>query len=298
MSAGALFMGLIVLMGMLGLVNGLWSKNLIINGQVETGDLNADWDCGWTNDDGVQRVIQGSNPCPEGITEPAGDDGRDPHGSFPPFPYSDPFVAKDVAECRITIGGDGEFGDQVANVLIENAYPSYECAIVMALSNTGSIPFNLAGAVLHTPEDTPIEYRCQLQVEDRQVDPGEERVVRCLIHVLQEAEQSDCTGTSVDTPWVIVTHECVEPVTTYEFQIEACVAQWNEQATFEQCKDSVQHEGPGGAGDADGVTNDVDNCPDVANPGQADSDAAYDDDLNTNGTTMGDACDPDDDNPI
>jgi hypothetical protein len=42
----------------------------------------------------------------------------------------------------------------------------------------------------------------------------------------------------------------------------------------------------GGDSDGDGIDDDVDNCPDVANPDQVDSD----------GDGMGDACDPDDDN--
>jgi uncharacterized delta-60 repeat protein len=42
----------------------------------------------------------------------------------------------------------------------------------------------------------------------------------------------------------------------------------------------------GGDSDGDGIDDDLDNCPDVANPDQVDSD----------GDGMGDACDPDDDN--
>ena len=56
-TTGALFMGLIVLLGVMGVVSGLWSKNLVINGQVTTGDLNADWDCGYTNDDGLTALV-------------------------------------------------------------------------------------------------------------------------------------------------------------------------------------------------------------------------------------------------
>jgi hypothetical protein len=50
--------------------------------------------------------------------------------------------------------------------------------------------------------------------------------------------------------------------------------------------------------DKDGIKNSIDNCPSVANAGQADRDKAYDDDFNSNGTTKGNLCDPDDDTPV
>jgi hypothetical protein len=259
LTTGALFMSLIVVLGAIGVVNGLWSKNLIIEGTVTTGDLNADWDCGYTNDDGLdglEGVVQGGGCAIEGqfaVIEPDGDDGRDPYGSFD-FPYSDPFIQKDVADCILSIGDENGdppegFGDQVAYIDITNAYPSYECTITLFLTNTGSIPFNIIGSELVIDAEDPIEYDgCAFEVV--QVDPGEEEQLECTVHILQTAEQNVCSGvTSVGTDgeddWVVVTEDCTDlTIGDYSFAIQVCVAQWNEEATFEQCKSSEQHEGP------------------------------------------------------
>lgn len=286
-TTGALFMGLIVLLGVMGVVSGLWSKNLVINGSVTTGDLNADWDCGYTNDDGLTGaagVVQGGG-CAAATVEPAGDTGADPHGGFPPFPYSDPFVSKDVAECRLTIGDQAGqpktgFGNQVATVKIVNAYPSYECTTSMFLTNTGSIPFNIVGSNLSIAQGAPIEAKgCTFGTQTAQVDPGQEKQLDCTVHVLQTAKQNTCTGTTAASattpPFPVVTENCTNtPLTTYTFGIEVCVAQWNEAATFTQCKGSPQHEGPGpevgivGIGVCgDGLDNDLDGFIDAADSG-------------------------------
>lgn len=279
-------MGLVILLGMIGIVNGLWSKNLVIDGVVQTGDLNADWDCGYTNDDGVNFAGPTTGPCST-VADETGDDGKDPWGSFD-FPYSDPFVEKDVAECDVLIDpadDDPDFGAQVAEVTITNAYPSYECTITMYLSNTGSIPFNIVGSVLELDADDPIEMlNNQCGFKAAQVDPGKEQKLECTIHVQQEAAQSDCTGTTDYTAgWPVVTEDCTPPTTKYTFGIKVCVAQWNEAATYGECTSSAQHEGPDTDDfDGDGVLNAVDNCPVVYNPDQADGD--------WNG--VGDACEP------
>jgi len=309
MSAGGLFMMLIVMLGVLGIVNGLWSKNLVVEGTVTTGDLNADWDCGWTNDDGVggsEGTIQGSHGCDQSAAatvEPFGDDGADPHGSFD-FPYSEPFVEKDVGECTLEIdpdevNGGEDFGDQVAAVTIVNAYPSYECTITLWLSNTGSIPFNITGSVLSDVSDLPIELlngACEFDLEDPQVDPGNEKQLECTVHVLQEAEQNVCSGTTTypgapdGTSLPTVDHNCTSTSVQYDFDIKVCVAQWNESATYGECTSSSEHEGPGTNDfDGDGVPNAVDNCPIDPNPGNPQEDV--------DGDGVGTVCDPDDLNP-
>ena len=310
-TTGALFMGLIVVLGAIGIVNGLWSKNLIIEGIVQTGDLNADWDCAYTNDDGLSGPdgSDGLN-CTEATDEPAGDTGLDPNNfDWPNFnDWAHP--AKNVGRCTVTVfdDGQGEFGAQVAEVLIENAYPSYECTITLQLSNTGSIPFNYIGALIDIAE--PIELwqdNCQLPNVGTQVDPGQELTVNCTVHVMQVAAQSsDCDNSDFDPSVdgdldpepgfpLDKVFACGE-VADYQFSLMVCVAQWNEDPSsgtqpngpfdeddFNACKDSAQHEGPGGAGDGDGIPSPQDNCPEVANPSQSDAD----DD------GFGDACDAD-----
>jgi hypothetical protein len=240
---------LIIGLGMIGIVNGLWSKNLIVTGTVETGDLNADWDCAWTNDDGVNFVPPTSGPCSTVAAE-TGDSGLDPRTIYPDgsnpwgFSYHNPFVPKDVGECTVTID---EEDAQIASVVMTNAYPSYECSFTLALSNTGSIPFNIAGGAVVVNGNVPVEALgddCGLQ--QVQVDPGEEQLLTCTLHVMQEAAQSDCTGTTDESSGhVVVTHNCnAAGQVRYTATAKVCVAQWNEEADFEACVLSEQHEGP------------------------------------------------------
>ncbi len=255
LSAGGLFMLLVVMLGVVGIVNGLWSKNLVVEGVVTTGDLNADWDCGWTNDDGADGGggVIGLN-CPAGTAEPPLDDGRDPiNFDWPNFIRPVNFVQKDVGECDLTIG-NAVWGDQWADVTIRNAYPSYECTITLFLTNTGSIPFNIISATLVQPvgQDTLETVdaagvdQCDLStLANVQVDPGEEQEFNCTVHVKQIAEQSECSGTTAFVLWVVVTEDCDPGAqVTYQFAIDVCVAQWNEAANATQCKTSPQHEGP------------------------------------------------------
>jgi hypothetical protein len=251
-SAGALFMGLVVMLGLLGLVAGLWSKNLIINGTVQTGDLNADWDCGFTNDDN-SGVVQGAGCAPIVVENPQ-DNGVDPNNfNWPGFTDSGA-PPKDVGECELSFDPDAEFGFQEATVAITNAYPSYECTITMYLTNRGSIPFNIISADLALAPgaagnietiDAAGNDQCDPSTIGLvQVDPGEEQPFSCTVHVTQTAGQGTCTGVTDPGPPIRVTETCTAGP-TYQFEIEVCVAQWNEEADAESCKNSLQHEGPG-----------------------------------------------------
>ena len=247
----------LVLAGMV-VVSGLWSKNLVVDGTVTTGDLNVDW------------------------TPPR-------CGEFNPWPggaNNGEFLGKDVGDFEWEIG-DTEFGDQVLTISLTNTYPSYFVDCEIHWVNTGSIPVNFIGfeivpgeglpAIGPNPEDCKIvifganqSLECpQLTVRlldgTGQVDPCGDvngdgvidendfsicRVAHSLeIHVEQAAEQSDCSATGSGDPWQIGTLTCdPDAQVDYEFQVFLCVAQWNEQATYEQCKDSPQHEGPAPTG--------------------------------------------------
>lgn len=246
-------MGLIVLLGVMGIVSGLWSKNLVIHGIVETGDVNADWDCGYTNDDGFEQVIQGGG-C-DGVVETTGDIGLDPDNyDWPNFNNTD-HPLKDVGDCELTFDPSAPFGFQEAFVRITNAYPSYECTVTLFLTNTGSIPFNVISADLVLPAasqgiietvDLGGADLCDPSVllQDPQVDPGQEKQLDCTVHVAQIAEQSTCTADTTSTNPTIVDNVNCDPTVSYDFAIDVCVAQWNEAATADECKNSEQHEGP------------------------------------------------------
>jgi hypothetical protein len=238
----------------------------VVRGTVYTGDLNADWDCAWTNDDGASGVpgtVQGPHGCPTTILEPSGDNGVDPRSvdangnSIWGTQYDGP--PKDVGECYVRIGNDtlNEHGAQVAWVWLYNAYPSYECTITLQLTNTGSIPFNFIAGVLRLPTaNAPLRGFCNSD-GDRQVDPNQEKPIRCTIHVEQSAAQNTCTGATTGTvPGTSIPRVNGENCTTtanYQFALDVCVAQWNEdpspgdvEADFAACKAAVggTHEGP------------------------------------------------------
>ncbi len=206
-STSVLVLMLILTLGSIGVVNGLWSKNLTIDATVQTGDINADW---------VEIITTGDSAA---------------------------ILALVLPSCDAAVGGvgdDSQFGDQVAYVVITEAAPGYSCDIKASLSNTGSVPFNIIGinGVLDAANDQGLSFEdlngiepgvCELLDEVGNttadpVDPGEEGIVHCKVVVDPSAQ----------------------PGWTYYFAIEVCVAQWNESADFDTCKNptSGTHEGP------------------------------------------------------
>ncbi len=179
-SAGVLFLVIVGLLGALAVGYGLWSKTLTVNGTVKTGDFNADWDWATVSDQGLDPCTNlNPNPC-----------------TYPP---------KDVGSCSVK----GE-GTQQLTVTILNAYPSYECTITAAISNTGTIPFNVL--VDGTSQSPELDILCE-DPSGQQVDPGDELPVSCWVHVRQEAKERS----------------------TYTASATLCVAQWNESPTIDQC---------------------------------------------------------------
>ena len=186
LSTGVLFLVLVGLLGALAVGYGLWSKTLTIEGTVTTGDFNADWDTATTND-----PVGTLDPCTPGLN---------PTGCTAP--------AKDVGSCVVT-----GLGTQDLEILIDNAYPSYECTITASITNTGDIPFNVVGVALE-PDSVPGELLGDcVTPPDPQVDPDEEWTASCTVHVTQDATER----------------------TTYNVSAVVCVGQWNESPTLEEC---------------------------------------------------------------
>lgn len=132
------------------------------------------------------------------------DDGPDP--CTEPNPNDCDYPPKDVGSCEAWVD---EENDQLLHVEIENAYPSYECTITASVKNTGTIPFNIL--VDGYGSDPQLDVVCD--PPDGQVDPGETAEGSCWVHVRQEAKERS----------------------PYTAQATLCVAQWNEDATIEEC---------------------------------------------------------------
>lgn len=183
LSTGVLFLVLVGILGALAVGYGLWSKTLSIDGTVTTGDFNADWDTASTNDAGTTL-----DPCTPGLN-----------------PNDCAYLHKHVGSCEVS-----GVGTQNLVVTITNAYPSYECTVTAAVTNTGTIPFNvLVGGSSADPE---LDVVCT--GTPGQVDPTEELEGTCWLHVKQTAkERSDYTASAT-----------------------LCVAQWNESPTLAECE--------------------------------------------------------------
>jgi len=192
LSTGILFLVLVGLLGALAVGYGLWSKVLTIEGSVATGNFDADWDTASTNDPGTTP-----DPCTPGLN-----------------PNECTYPPKHVGQCEVT----GQ-GTQELLVTITNAYPSYECTVTAAVTNTGTIPFNVL--VDGSSSDPELDVICT--GTPGQVDPGQELPGSCWIHVRQEAKERS----------------------TYTAQASLCVAQWNETPSLEECLAAAGQSEPG-----------------------------------------------------
>jgi hypothetical protein len=201
LSTGVLFLVLVGLLGALALGYGLWSKTLTIEGTVNTGNFNADWDAASTNDPTAAPGEVSLDPCTPALN---------PTGCTAP--------PKDVGSCVVT-----GLGTQDLEILIDNAYPSYECTIKASITNTGTIPFNVVGVSLE-PDSVPGELLGDcVTPTTSQVDPGQEWTASCTVHVKQEATER----------------------TTYKVNAIVCVGQWNESPTLEECIAAAGQSEPG-----------------------------------------------------
>jgi len=93
---------LVLALATLGLGYAHWEKLLDINGTVNTGEVDADFDAAFTNDPGTTI---------------------------------DPTYDKHVGSCEVS-----GVTTQLLTITIDNAYPSYECDVDFQVTNMGTIP--------------------------------------------------------------------------------------------------------------------------------------------------------------
>jgi len=197
---GALALCLLLTLATIGVVWGLWSKTLSIEGTVQTGRLHARWD---------------GAICSEFFDWP-----------WPPEGNGE-VLGKDVGHTTVSIDPND---NNVLNLVIDNGYPSYAIDCEVEYINDGTIPWiirgfdimavspNLTNCVLTGTTNNKTLTCDQLTVVfvdgvGSQIDPGDRVASSLRVHIEQPAAQG----------------------TEYLFKVRICVAQWNEAATFAQC---------------------------------------------------------------
>jgi hypothetical protein len=195
---------LVLALATIGVVFGLWSKVLTIDGTVETGNVDGVW----------FAAACSENP----FDVPPGE-----------------FEGKDVGSVTVAPHPSDQ---EILIVTVENAYPSYEIDCQVHFANNGSIPFKIRGISGPTPDPAPDISVGLSDGIDQQLEPcgftptfptspllvpdNCEAAMSLVLHVEQSAEQNAGRGQAGDPP-------------AYQFQFKVCVAQWNEPATSAQC---------------------------------------------------------------
>jgi predicted ribosomally synthesized peptide with SipW-like signal peptide len=162
-------MVLVIMLALLGVGFALWSDTLVIEGQVQTGEVDMAF-----------------SPC----------ETNDPEDTF------DPGYEKHVASCECALK-QGELNDQADNgpdklsIRVFDGYPSYRCRVTYDMTNIGSVPVHLYSVFEdYDPNALDVEQACVDEagapVElDHQLHPEES--VDCIIdlHVLQPAPENE-----------------------------------------------------------------------------------------------------------
>jgi hypothetical protein len=182
---------LIVALASVGVGYALWSKTLHINGTVATGNVNAIFTKAFTDDDnGVDDGSLDSTDLDNCIGQPGGKFGT---GSCDPAASGHNVLRKDkdVGICQAEIT---EEDDQIIEVTIDNAYPSYYCTVFFSFKNTGSIPvkiFTLAAVGPAITAGHVTAHWTDLQGVGQQIDPGATVSGDLDLHVNQSSPQGE-----------------------------------------------------------------------------------------------------------
>lgn len=224
----------------LGVAYGLWTKTLVVEGTVRTGEVDLIFVDAFTDDDG--RV--------DNATKDSQDDGGPSEGfdAWGPASSADPAASgrdekahydKDVAKCEASIHEDAQQG----SIDKFDVYPSYVCTAWFDIRNIGNIPVKIKSVTI-TPDghdssdgdgavnvrlsetnsfdlDGDLKADVEIHVADirlcQQIDPGE--VVQMSIdqHILQAAEERE----------------------ELNYILEVLLAQWNEMGTSDSNGDNI-----------------------------------------------------------
>jgi len=192
-----LVLTLVLALASLGVAYGLWSKVLSVEGTVNTGDLNADWDL---------------TSCGELYGWPG------------PF-HQGEFLGKDVGSVDAEID---PADPQILHFTVNNGYPSYVADCEVEYTNTGTIPLNVVGTTI-IPEAGLTN--CTLTGTQTKTLTCDQLTVVFADGVGLQLDPDDSLASSVR----IHVEQAAKERTTYEFDVGVCLAQWNEKPTSEEC---------------------------------------------------------------
>lgn len=182
-----------------GIVYGLWSETLLIDGIVHTGQVNGKWTSCICNDDGL-------DPLPN------------------PWPYSYPIpIRKNVGNTTCTIN---EADPRILHLTIKNGYPSYWGNCEVHFANAGTVPVIIRGYRI-IPKNFTLATGNGAgngEIWVRYWDGVGAQMEPCPD---ETCEQASSIQFHVEQP--------AKENHLYEFDVVVCIAQWNEFATMDEC---------------------------------------------------------------
>jgi hypothetical protein len=187
----------------LGVGYALWSKSLLILGTVDTGRVDARWTLA---------------TCTEFYPWPVGGNSGEVEG-------------KDVGWTTTQIDPQDP---AVLHVTINNGYPSYAVDCQVHFTNSGTIPVFMRGTTI-IPVSVNLT-NCTLTGNQSKTLDCDELTVKFVDNIGSQFDPGDELASSL----VVHVEQPADQLATYEFEVEVCMAQWNEPATAAQCFSAAQ----------------------------------------------------------
>lgn len=196
---GAIVLMLLLSLAAVGVVYGLWSKTLTIEGVISTGRLHARWD---------------GAICAEFHDWP-----------WPPEANGE-VDGKDVGSTQIFVDPND---NNLMHLVIENGYPSYAVDCEVEYVNDGTIPFLIRGTGIEAT--SPNLIGCELTGNQTKTLSCDQLTVVLVDGIGSQIDPGDGVASSVR----VHIEQAAAQNAEYAFAIRICVAQWNEFATFGEC---------------------------------------------------------------
>ena len=197
---GTAALGLVLALATVGVVFGLWSKVLTVEGEVHTGTVHASWDV---------AICSEFHPWPLSFGSVNGE-----------------FEGKDVGSTSVF---PDPSDNNLLHLVIENGYPSYSVDCEVEYKNDGTIPFIIRGFGIEAT--SPNLTNCSLTGDQNKTLACDQLTVILIDGIGSQIHPGESVASSVR----VHVEQAADQDTLYSFAIKFCVAQWNESATFDEC---------------------------------------------------------------